>query len=371
MNQYIATILRFLFVAITASLATISLFFLSTVTYPFIIGLAIALMINPIVNYLEKKGKFPRILAVSTTLIFIIAIFAGLVTLLVSEIISGSTYLANVVPNHFERLVRYLEEYFTAQIIPIYNQLNVLFNQLDLSQQETITENIESVGTSIATTVSTWLKNILEAIPNLVSWLPGAATVFIFSALATFFISKDWNRLARLAKKVMPDKIHTSTKTVFLDLKKALVGFIKAQLTLISITAVIVLIGLLILRVDYAITISLIIGLVDLLPYLGTGAVFVPWIIYAFFTGEYHLTIGLSILYGIVVVVRQIMEPKVLSSSIGLDPLATLIALFIGFKLFGFLGLIIGPVLLVIIKTLYEARVFHDLWSFIADKKVE
>lgn len=168
--------------------------------------------------------------------------------------------------------------------------------------------------------------------------------------------------------KLVPDKAKVSGKTVFIDLKKALFGFIRAQLTLISITTVIILIGLLILRVDYAITIALVTGIVDIIPYLGTGAVFVPWIIYDIISGDTGLAIGLGILYIIVLVQRQIMEPKILSSSIGLDPLATLIALFVGFKLIGFLGLILGPVTLVIISTLNRANVFKDIWAFIMGK---
>jgi len=156
-----------------------------------------------------------------------------------------------------------------------------------------------------------------------------------------------------------------SGKSVFVDLKRALLGFLKAQLTLVSITTVIILIGLIILRVDYAITIALVTGIVDIIPYLGTGLVFVPWIIYEVITGQMPQAIGLTVLYIIVLVQRQIMEPKILSSSIGLDPLATLVALFVGFKLIGFLGLIVGPVTLVIISTLNKAGVFADLWSFI------
>ncbi|MEM5598483.1 AI-2E family transporter [Niallia circulans] len=135
-------------------------------------------------------------------------------------------------------------------------------------------------------------------------------------------------------------------------------GFLKAQLTLVSITTVIILIGLLILRVDYAITIALLTGIVDIIPYLGTGLIFVPWIIYEIITGQIVLAIGLSVLYIIVLVQRQIMEPKILSSNIGLDPLATLIALFVGFKLFGFIGLIVGPVSLVIVTSCIEQMYF-------------
>ena len=131
----------------------------------------------------------------------------------------------------------------------------------------------------------------------------------------------------------------------------------------------IILIGLFILRVDYAVTIALITGFVDLLPYVGTGLIFVPWIIYQAITGNIGLAIGLAVLYVVVLVQRQLMEPKVLSSNIGLDPLATLIALFIGFKLIGFLGLIVGPVALVILTTLHRANVFRDLWTFIKGKE--
>jgi len=369
-STYIYRTIRFLLVIGIVVLALYSFYFLSSITYPFLIGLIIAFMINPLVNFLEKKAKMPRVLAVFVALVIIIALFAGLVTLLVAEIVSGATYLAKVVPEHLDTLIDYIEDYFTAQIIPLYNQLTSVFNKLDVNQKDTIIGNIQNVGTNIGTTVGTFLKNLFGNIPNIISWFPNAATVLIFSLLATFFISKDWYRLSAMGGKLLPEKAKRSGKTVFVDLKKALFGFIKAQATLISITTVIILIGLLILRVDYAITIALATGIVDILPYLGTGAVFVPWITYAAISGNTGLAIGLGVLYIIVLVQRQIMEPKILSSNIGLDPLATLIALFVGFKLIGFLGLIVGPVSLVIITTLYRANVFHDVWAFIKGKEV-
>ena len=164
---------------------------------------------------------------------------------------------------------------------------------------------------------------------------------------------------------MLPNKATYNLKNVLHELEKALFGFIRAQLTLISITALIVLVGLLILRVKYAITVSLIIGFVDLLPYLGTGLVFVPWIIYALIVGNFSLALGLGILYTVVIVQRQFMEPKILSSSIGLDPLATLVSIFIGFKLIGFLGFILGPVVLVILRTLYKLHILQDLKDYI------
>jgi sporulation integral membrane protein YtvI len=368
-SNLIFQILRTLFVLFIVIGGAIACIYLSTITYPFIFAIIIAYMINPLVNIFEEKVRMPRTLAVFIVITLAFAVIAGLLTLLIAEIINGSNYLAENVPKHFERLVTYLEQFFAAQVIPFYNQLSATFENLNPNQKETIQGNIENFAGKIIEQGKDVLEGILTSIPKAVGWIPNAATVIVFTLLATFFISKDWDKLNIRFKKLLPKKARESGRSVFADLKKALFGFLKAQATLISITTVIVLIGLLFLRVEYAITIALIIGLVDILPYLGTGLIFVPWVIYSFFTGDMAFTIGLLVLYIIVIVQRQIMEPKILSSSIGLDPLATLVSLFIGFKLFGFLGLIIGPVTLVVIKTLHTANVFRDIWRYIVGNK--
>lgn len=366
MNQvYVQRTIRSLIVLGIIIFSCIAVFYISKIAYPFLIALTIAFLINPLVNFFERKAKFHRGLAVFVSLILIFAVFAGLISFLVAEIVSGANYLAKVVPKHVQTLVDYLNQLFTSQIIPFYNDLTSRFNSLGSGQQETIVANIENVGKQIGKTIGNFIQGFFEMIPSILTWFPSAASVVIFSLLATFFISKDWEKLSRRFDRIIPQRAKISGQTVFLDLKKALFGFIKAQATLISITAVIILIGLLILQVDYAVTIALVCGLADLLPYLGTGTIFVPWIIYEAIVGDVSLAIGLGILYTIVLVQRQIMEPKILSSNIGLDPLATLIALFIGFKLIGFLGLIVGPVTVVIITTLHRANVFKDIWKYI------
>lgn len=367
--HYFHSALRFLFVVSIILVGFFAIYYLSSLVYPFLIAIALAFLINPLVNFFTIKGKIPRGFAVILAIILLFCLFAGLLTLLVVEIVSGTTYLATVVPNHFEKLIVYLEIFFVSQIIPLYNQLTAIFNDLGTSQQESFIFYIQNMGEKVASSVGSFIQHFLENIPIIISWLPNAATVFIFSLLATFFISKDWYKFKTMIAAILPKKAKVSSKTVFEELKKALIGFIRAQTTLISITTMIVLIGLLILRVEYAITIALLIGLIDLLPYVGTGLIFVPWIIYLALSDSVPLAIGLGILYIIVLVFRQIIEPKVLSSSIGLDPLATLISLFIGFKLIGFLGLLIGPVVLVVLKTLHHAGVYQDIWNFIINKK--
>ncbi|WP_226036444.1 sporulation integral membrane protein YtvI [Aquibacillus saliphilus] len=367
---YLYRIIRFFIVLLVISISLLFLYYGAKYMYPFIIALIFAFFMNPLVNFLETRTNVPRPLAVLIAILFILAIISGCITFLVFEFVNGTTYLAEHIPENFELLIIFFHSFITHQIIPIYQKLASLMNTLDPSQQAAIIDNIQKFGEEIAASGASIIRLFLQKIPTTLGNLPNYLSVLVFSLLGTFFISKDWYKLGDLVKKITPNSLTEPGGDVFKGLKKALFGFIKAQLTLISITALIVFVGLIILRVDYAITIALITGLIDLLPYLGTGLVFIPWILYMFFSGNYFLTIGLTLLYITVVVQRQLMEPKVLSSNIGLHPLATLVALFVGFQVWGFLGLIFGPVILVIINTLYQTGVIDEVWDYILGKEI-
>src|SRR5699024_1815195 len=106
--------------------------------------------------------------------------------------------------------------------------------------------------------------------------------------------------------------------------------------------------------------IALIIWLVDFLPYIGAILIFLPWAIYAFSTGAVFLGTGLAILYGLIVIQRQLIKPKILSSNIGISPLITLITLYVGFKLIGLIGIVIGQLTSIILRIMYETCIYHD-----------
>jgi sporulation integral membrane protein YtvI len=362
-------VLRFVLVVAGTVLLIYLLLLSARYTYPFIIGIILAFLMNPFIIFLSEKSRFPRTLSVLVSMIFLIALIAGLITFLIVEIVAGAAYLSKVLPEHLDTMILLLQDYFQEKILPLYQKIISLFNDLEAEQQDTILSNIENLGSSIGTTLTNIIQATLGLMPKFIGWLPEAGTGALFSLLATFFIAKEWNKFLTKTQQLLPNKALLNLKKIVIELKRALFGFIRAQLTLISMTTLIVLIGLLILRIEFAITIALIAGFVDLLPYLGTGFVFIPWIIYALMTGNFSLTLGLAILYTVVIVQRQLMEPKILSSSIGIDPLATLIAIFIGFKTIGFIGLIIGPIVLVIISTLYKLRIIHDVWDFIMGRK--
>jgi len=359
-------IFRGIWVALIFLLIGLGLYYITPLVYPFIFGWLIALTMNPLVNLLHFKLKLPRWLAVTVSMLLFLGAMITAVTILVANIIVEMGSLADTLQNQINRWVDQFNVFINSSAFQDWVERINDFFENNPKYQETVNNNLSSTAGSLADVSKFVISYVFDTLRRLLTSLPNIATLTIIVLLATFFISKDWYQLIRKYKDLFSETIVKATRMIRDDLQKALFGYLRAQLILVSLTALVVIIGLLVLRVDYAITIGLLTGLADLMPYLGTGAVMVPWILYVFFAqGDIYLGIGLSVLYGVIVIARQIMEPKVLASSVGLDPLATLVAMFVGLKLFGLVGLIVGPVSLVVISAFYRARIFHDIAAYI------
>lgn len=359
-------IFRGIWVALIIVGIAYAFYYIIPLIYPFIFGWILALMLNPLVNFFQFKLKLPRWLSVTLSMLLFVGTMAAAVTLLVANIIVELGSLADNLQLKINQWAEQFNVFINSTAFQAWIEKINEFFENNPKYQETVNNNLSSTAGSIADVSKFIISYVFDALRRFLTSLPNIATITIIVMLATFFISKDWYQLIKRYKGIFSDIIVKTTQLIRTDLQKALFGYMRAQLILVSLTALVVIIGLLVLRVDYAITIGLLTGLADLMPYLGTGAVMVPWILYVFFAqGDIFLGIGLSVLYGVIVIARQIMEPKVLASSVGLDPLATLIAMFVGLKLFGLLGLIIGPVSLILISAFYRARIFHDIAAYI------
>ncbi len=357
--------LRFILVSLTIAAIITLCYFIFTLVYPFLIGIIFALIFNPFVNFMKRKARFPRWLSVILSILFVLALAVTVVVLVSIEIANEINRLQQTLPVYIEQYLFQIQGFIMEDLVAFYDQFTAFYSTLDPELRVSIETQADELTSDLVQFGQNLIRNILEGFLSFLGAIPIMATAFIISLLASFFISKDWPRHSETFIKLVPAHVRLRGSAVLKDLRHAVFGFFKAQLTLISITFVIVLIGFLILRIEYASTIAIIIAVVDLLPYLGTGLVFIPWIIYLFINGQYGMVIGLSILYAIVVVQRQMMEPKILGTNVGLDPLSTLFALFVGFQLFGLIGLIVGPALMVLITALARAGVFKDLWYFI------
>lgn len=361
----IQIIFRILFLAFVTVIGLFLLYHFLRLTYPFLIAALLAFLINPVVNTVEKYLRFPRPLAVLTGILFLILIIGSIVTILVKKIIDGFLYLSDYIPSQIEIVSVNIQQYFNDVILPLWDQGVGFIDTLESSQRQALQEGIQIIGSNVASLLGKFGQGIANGLSSFISALPITFTVIIFSIIAIYFISKDFRKYASLYKDKLPLIFREKTWNVLRDLKRKTFGFFKSQIILMILTALVSFIGLLILRVEQSLTIAVILGFIDLLPYFGPGLILIPWSIYSFFTGDLFMGIGLLILYGSTVTVRQIAEPKVLSSSMKLNPLAILVSLFVGLQLFGIIGLILGPISLVLIISLYDAKVFDGLWGFI------
>lgn len=371
----LGVIWRALLVVLVLIVSYFAVSFILPLIYPFIFAWLIALMIEPIVHFLEHKWRIPRWGGTTLSLLLVLGVLSGVITLIVIRIVNELTRLVEFIQTNIDTISEGLSTWFENQGTAFTRLEETIQSSLDQLEKFTGTPDTGTFADSLQKTLQSLAEMITQFITELISGLgvflgnlPFLLTAIVVVILGSFFISKNWRRLRKHTYAILPRAVRISGGAVLQDLKRALVGFIRAQLTLMTLTAIIILVGLMILRVNYALTIALAIGFVDLLPYLGVGAVMVPWIVYLFVVGNFKLAVGLSVLYGITIIVRQFLEPKVYASNIGLDPLVVLFALFVGLKLFGIIGLIIGPTVTVILIALYRARVFHDTYEYIAGR---
>lgn len=362
-------LLRGLWVVLAALTFLLLLYFFLPLLYPLLLAWLLAYVMHPLIQIL-KQLKLPGWLAVILSLLFYIGGTALVLTALITRLVKELVVLTQTLHLHTaewrELLIAWSRN---ASIQNILNQINQFYRD-NPDYHATIDSNISRTTETVGYAATQLVTGFFNFLLKLISSLPSMGTILIVVVLAAFFISMSWDRHNNKLNGLLPEAIKRPLIGIWQDLRKALVGYLRAQLILISITALIVIIGLMLLGVNSALSIGLMIGFVDLLPYLGVGIAMIPWAIYSYVTGNLALGVGLSILYAIILIVRQVLEPKVLASSIGLDPLAMLIGMFAGLQIFGVLGIIIGPVILVILDAFNRAGVFRGLRNYIVSGRL-
>ncbi|KJS87484.1 MAG: hypothetical protein JM58_03860 [Peptococcaceae bacterium BICA1-8] len=313
---------------------------------PFILAVIIAIIIDPLVNTLEQKLKLPRSLSVFLSLLVVVGIFSVFIVFISSRMVVELMQLSGKIPA--------INKYVLDEGYEIFKDIRLFIttNPLPLEVQQAIEDNMVEFANSF----KVFLGRAIEFLINFLATLPLMFTIIIVSAVATFFISKDKELITNYLINLVPVKALLPLNKILKAMSAALIGFMRAQLLLISMTAILAVFGLYLLGVDFAITIGVLVGIVDLIPILGPGSIFVPWTIWHIFIGDYRFGIALLILYGILITVRQLIEPKILGDSIGLHPLAILMSIFIGLRLMGMKGIFIGPLVLLIIKLFIQAK---------------
>lgn len=199
-----------------------------------------------------------------------------------------------------------------------------------------------------------------EAAGNFAKNLPLIIIGVIMAVLSSYFFIAEREYVIKLVKSVASESALSRWDVVYSTMKDAVGGYFRAQFKIMGVVFAIILVGLAILGVDYAILLALLIALLDFLPFFGTGAVMWPWAIYQLIERNYIMAVGLVIIWAVSQLIRQLIQPKLVGDSIGLEPIPTLILLYIGFRIGGAFGLIIAVPIGMIIINLYRAGMFSN-----------
>ncbi len=318
---------------------------------PAIIGFIISIIIEPWVDFLEKKVHIPRKSASVITILFVIF----LVGLILFNLVYQAVYFLQTFAQRLPGIINQIYEF--PEKLTVLNDFIIKLPE----PMQNFTENIkEGFLDNITELISPATTATLNVATQIAAMLPQILIFTVTLIFSTFFLSCDRENIKAYIKKMLSEDRYKKIVMVKDKLFEVCGAYFRAQLIMMCIMFCVIFIGMLILSVESPAIIALIVALVDGVPILGTGTVLIPWAIVSLITGKFPLAIGLVILYVCALLVRQLCEPKVVSSQIGLAPIITITAMYVGFSVAGIFGLILGPITaMVVIKTIEIEREYE------------
>jgi sporulation integral membrane protein YtvI len=309
---------------------------------PFIIALLLALLMDPPIKLLMDRLKMSRGNAVSLVMLSVFSLLGFIVVVV-------SLRLADELINLSQNIPYYLD-IISVLIENSFQKGKILFFSLPPGIANQVNENLTNVTGYITVLASDLAGSLVDFAIS----LPSAVVGIIVTVIATFFLSRDRSVIVDFIKDVFPKPWGQRFVDVSREVFNAFINYIRAQSFLIMLTTILAIIGFYLIGSQYALTAGFLVGLLDIIPVLGPASIFIPWAIWAFIAGNVSFAVKLVILYLFLWIVRQTLEARVVAANLGLHPLAVLIVMYIGLKLIGVLGLILGPVILIAGKAMHK-----------------
>ncbi len=322
---------------------------------PFVVGFILSLIANPLVRFFESRMKIKR--KYGTMLLIILVIGAvvllcyGLVMALAVGFRGFMEYLPTMSANAEIEIMAAIESIEkTIQKIPALSDFNV--DQM----QATVTDMLSGLVVGEDAVTITAISGFAKSLPNML-------VSAIMGFLATYFFIADRDRLTEMLTRNIPKSFQEKTMQMYGHILKAVGGYFKAQFKIMGVIYVVITIGLMLLRVNYAWLIGFGIAFLDMLPLFGTGTVLWPWAVIKFFSGSYATALGMVVLYVVALLVHQLIQPKLIGSSVGMNTFATLFFMYIGYQASGVFGMIVAIPVGMLLINFYQAGAFDTvLW---------
>lgn len=317
---------------------------------PFVIGWIISVIANPLVRFFEEKMNIRRKAGTAFVIIAVIGLVVLAGYLIGTKVVQEFVGLVHELPNMWDSI--------EADFRAIGKNLNVLYSRFPVDMREAIAGIGEKMDGYMGNLVSSVGTPTIAAVGNFAKHLPTVLIGIIMALLSAYFFVAEREYLATNIKKHMPEAIAYRWNMMSRSLKRAVGGYFKAQFKIEIWMYLLLVIGLSILKVDYALLIALGMAILDFFPVFGTGTVLIPWAVIKILSSDYKMAVGLLIIWCGGQLARQIIQPKIVGDSVGVPPIPTLFLLFIGYKLAGVFGMIVAVPIGIILINMYEEGVF-------------
>ncbi|MBO4584784.1 MAG: sporulation integral membrane protein YtvI [Clostridia bacterium] len=352
-NRRVKFLINVFFIAVCVAMAYFALRYLPGLFVPFIFALLIVLATNPLVNLVERKLKIPRKIGGPIIVILAIGLIVVAFYFLITVVLGEATSLVKDIGNLMKSLPEKWEN--------IINSYEAFLNRIGLPE---VLRNAFNFSTLVGNMTESLSKTF--DVQNIVSGIVTNASSFLFSffitVVATVLLSADYVRIRAFVMRQLSPKHQKTMLNVKVFMKTTVWGYTKTYAIIFAFYFVSMYLLFLVMHLNHAMLLSFIIALIDLLPVVGLGVVFIPWAIINFIGGDIWFGIILVVAYVVLTFVRNLIEPKLIGKQVGIHPFVALLALYLGLELFGFIGVFVLPLVVILLKSEHDAGRLH-IWK--------
>lgn len=381
-------IINIAYYAIIIALGFLAVRYALGVCFPIVFSFLVATLLQRPKNFIVKKtffkGGFASAICVFGLIFVILALIVLIGVRAVEEIKNFIDYVVmqfsnvDVIVNNIEdsvmafvgRLPDFISENVTDSIATLFTQIREF---LAGTSNELTSQVADGLGGVFSLS---WITTPISGVISTASKIPSIIIAVVITLVASCFMTAEYDKVKSFIVLQFPEEKRKDLSRAKTLLKSSLAKMGKAYLLIMLITFVEMFIGLTVLRLigvfqsNYIVFIAIATAIVDIVPMLGTGTIILPWALYSLIVGNFGMAIGLIVIYAAITVIRQIIEPKFVAGQLGLSPIITIFALYLGLKIFGFLGIFIAPMLIIMLKLLNDEGIIK-LWRSSARVKAE
>lgn len=331
-NQKKAFIINIIYYGIIIAAFFVAFKFLLPILTPFILAFAVAWIIQKPCKAIHNRFGINKKIS---GMIILIVIYVSIGSLLVLASLGLASYIADFING--------LPSFVDNDLKPFLDQLNMAANGTFANMPEEIRKGIEMIADSLYSSltglISEFSKAAINYVTNLVTVVPSFFISTVLFIISSFFFVVDYDKITSFAQNKMNDRMKSFMDDLYSFMKDKVVVIIKSYVTIMCITFFELAAGFFIIGLDGFIWIALLIAIFDILPVFGTGGIMIPWIGFSLLNGDVAFGIELAVIYVIVTVIRNIIEPKIVGGNLGLHPVLTLASMLVGVQFFGVIGL--------------------------------